>query len=142
MEFVALGIVAALAVVYFLLWNKIRKEQNGFRADLTEVTVGQLTNQVVHRKGKGGSFEDEPHKKTQVTYTYQVNEVNYRCDCTVIDRFKPMPASTKVVYQRKDPKMAYMPEFEEPDVKGMSSFYLSGTILFVLMAVLFLIFAL
>ena len=140
MEYVVLALVFVLAVVYMALWVRIRRNQNGFCDGMVEVTVGQLVAQSVQRKGKTGTFGDETHKKTQVTYRYQVNDVTYDCHCTIIDHFRPMPASTRVAYQRKNPQMSYLPEFEAPDVKGMSSFYLSGSVLFFVIGVLYILF--
>ena len=140
MEYIALAIFGVLTVVYFMLWLRIRRDRNGFREELTTLTSGRLTNQVVQRKGKSGALGDEGNKKTQVTYTYEVNGVTYHCACTLVNHFRPVPASTKVVYQLKHPDMAYLPEFEKPDVKGMGAFYLSGAILFFSMALVYIIF--
>ena len=56
----------------------------------------------------------------------------------MMSMIKAVPASTKVVYQRKRPQMSYLPEFEEPDTKGMRGFYLSGALFFLLSALLFI----
>ena len=136
MDYIILVAVFLLAGVDLWLYLRIRREQNGYRTDLTEETVAQLIDQVVYRKGKSGN---EAHKKTVVSYRFQVSEVTYQTDCTLVDHFRPVPASTKMVFQRKNPQMAYLPEFEKPDVLGMSLFYLCGSVLFFLLGVLYLI---
>ena len=105
-----------------------------------ELTTGQLTGETVERKATAHRFSDEKHKKTVVTYTYYVNNEPYQCECVLLDRFQAMPASTRVVYQRKRPEYAYLPEFEEPDVKGMRVYYLCSAVFFLLAAVLFICF--
>jgi hypothetical protein len=91
-------------------------------------------NAIAHR------FSDAKHKKTVVTYTYYVNNEPYQCECVLLDRFQAMPASTKVVYQRKRPEYSYLPEFEEADTKGLANVHLATAIFFLLSAVLMLCF--
>ena len=136
MDYIILVAVFLLAGVDLWLYLRIHREQNGFRADLTEEAVAQLIDQVVYRKGKSG---DDAHKKTVVSYRFQVGEVIYQTECTLVDHFRPVPSSTKVVYQPKNPKMAYLPEFEKPDTKGMSLFYLCGSLLFCLLGILYFV---
>ena len=142
LEYVALGIVVMLAIVYLALWFKTRREQNGFRPDLTLTVSAQLTDQVIQRKEKTSAFGEKVHKLTKVTYSYQVEGETYHCECTLVDHFKPVPASTKVICQRKRPQISVLPEFEKVDQKGMSVFYLSGSILFWILAAMYVNFAL
>ena len=137
MNTIIFAAVLILAVTDLILYLRVRREQNGFRPDLTEEAVAQLSEHIVYRKGKDGN--DDQRKRTQIAYRFQVGDVTYQTECTLVDHFRPIPASTKVVYQRKNPQMAYLPEFEKPDVKGMSAVHLSGAILFFLLAVLFVI---
>jgi hypothetical protein len=105
-----------------------------------ELTTGQLTGETVERNATTRSLSDEKHKKTVVTYTYYVNNERYQCECVLLDRFQAMPASTKVVYQRKRPEYAYLPEFEAADTKGLANVHLATAIFFLLSALLALCF--
>ena len=130
MEYGALAIFILLAIGYFAAWYWTRKHQNGFEESRIEMTTGQLTGETVERKAITRSFSDEKHKRTVVTYTYYVNNEKYQCECVLLDRFQAVPASTRVVYQRKRPEYAYLPELEEADIKGMRAYYLSVAIFF------------
>lgn len=138
MEYVALVIFFLLSAGYFTAFGLNIYRKNGFREQDVETVTGQLTGETVERKSTDRRFSDQKQKKTVVTYSYQVNGVKYDCECTLLDRFKAMPASTKVIYQRKRPQMAYLPEFEEPDTKGMRGFYLSAALFFLLSALLYI----
>ena len=138
MEYIALGIFFLLSAGYFTAFGLTVYRKNGFRQQDVETVTGQLTGQTVERQIAARRYSERKQKKTVVTYSYQVNGVKYDCECTLLDRFKAVPASTKVVYQRKRPQMSYLPEFEEPDTKGMRGFYLSGALFFLLSALLFL----
>ena len=141
MEYVALVIFFLLSAGYFTAFGLTVYRQNGFREQDVETVLGQLTGQTVERKATAHRFSDEKHKKTVVTYTYYVNNEAHECECVLLDRFQAMPASTKVVYQRKRPYMAYLPEFEKPDVKGMRMFYLCAALFFLLGALLYVLIA-
>ena len=140
MEYGALAIFFLLSIGYFAAWYWTRKHKNGFEESRVELTTGQLTGETVERNATAHRFSDEKHKRTVVTYTYYVNNEKYECECVILDRFQAMPASTRVVYQRKRPEYAYLPEFEEPDPKGMSTYHLCSAIFFLLAAVLVLCF--
>ena len=129
-------ILILLSAFYFVSWFRSRRNKNGFHEDLTETAVGQLTGEAVQRKVPSNSLSGKTHKKTTVTYAYQVEGVTYQCECVVLDRFQAMPASTRVIYQRKHPKLSYLPEFEEPDNKGMQPVLLTGGVFFLLMGLL------
>lgn len=129
-------ILILLSAFYFVSWFRSRRNKNGFHEDLTETAVGQLTGETVQRKVPSNSLSGKTHKKTTVTYAYQVEGVTYQCECVVLDRFQAMPASTRVIYQRKHPKLSYLPEYEEPDNKGMQPVLLTGGVFFLLMGLL------
>lgn len=129
-------VLIALSAFYFVSWVRSRRSKNGFREDLTETAIGQLTGETVQRNVPSGSLSGKTHKKTTVTYAYQVDGTTYQCECVVLDRFQAMPASTRVVYQRKHPKLSYLPDFEKPDETGMGLVLLSGGIFFLVMGVL------
>ena len=129
-------VLIALSAFYFVSWVRSRRSKNGFREDLTETAIGQLTGETVQRKAPSSSLSGKTHKKTTVTYAYQVDGVIYQCECVVLDRFQAMPASTRVVYQRKHPNISYLPEFEKPDEKGMQLIMVSGGVFFLLMGLL------
>ena len=138
MEYVALAIFFVLAAGYLTAFGLTVSSKNGFKDGLTEITTGQLTGQTVERKAPARRFSEEKHKKTVVTYTYYVNNVAYQCECILLDRYQAVPASTRVVYQRKQPQMAYLPEFEQADVKGLRIFYLCAGVFFLMAALLYL----
>ena len=128
-----------LSAFYFLSWFRTRRNKNGFHEDLTETAIGQLTGETVQRNVPSGSLSGKTHKKTTVTYAYQVDGTTYQCECVVLDRFQAMPASTKVVYQKKNPQVCYLPEFEKVDEKGMQLSYLGLGLLFLVLAALTLL---
>lgn len=137
MEYGALAIFFLLSIGYFAAWYWTRRHKNGFEESRIEVTTGQLTGETVERNATAHRFSDEKHKRTVVTYTYYVNNEKYECECVILDRFQAMPASTRVTYQRRRPRMSYLPDFEEPDTKGMRGFYLSAALFFLIAALLF-----
>ena len=138
MEYIALGIFFLLSAGYFTAFGLTIYRKNGFRQQDVETVTGQLTGQTVERQIAAHRFSDEKHKRTVVTYTYYVNNEKYECECVILDRFQAMPASTRVIYQRKRPRMSYLPEFEEADTKGTRGFYLSAALFFLLSALLFI----
>ena len=137
MEYIALGIYLLLSAGYFTAFGLTVYRKNGFREQDVETVTGQLTGETVERKAVTRHFSDQKQKRTVVTYSYQVNGVTYDCECTILDRFQAMPASTRVTYQRRRPRMSYLPDFEEPDTKGMRGFYLSAALFFLIAALLF-----
>ena len=140
MEYVSLVIFFLLSAGYFAAFGLTIYRKNGFREQDVEIVTGQLTGETVERKVVAHGFSDQKQKKTVATYTYYVNGEAHHCECVLLDRFKSMPASTKVVYQRKHPYMAYLPEFEKPDVKGMRIFYLCAALFFLISSLLVLFF--
>ena len=138
MEYVALVILFLLSAGYFTAFGLTIYRKNGFRVQDVETVTGQLTGETVERKATTHRFSKKKHKKTIATYTYYVNGKAYQCECTLLDHFKAMPASTKVVYQRRRPQLSYLPEFEEADTKGTRGFYLSAALFVLLSALLFI----
>lgn len=139
MEYVALVILFLLSAGYFTAFGLTIYRKNGFRVQDVETVTGQLTGETVERKATTHRFSEKKHKKTIATYTYYVNGKAYQCECTLLDHFKAMPASTKVVYQRRRPQLSYLPEFEEADLKGMQGFYFWGGLFFLLSALIYIL---
>ena len=135
MDYIAPILLVIFSIFYWVSWANSRRTKNGFREDLTDCTVGQLTGETVQRKAHAGGLSAQTHKKTTVVYTYQVDDKSYTCETVVLDRFQAMPASTKVVYQKKNPQVCYLPEFEKMDEKGMQLSYLCFGILCLALAV-------
>ena len=139
MDYIAPILLIIFSVFYWASWANCRRTKNGFREDLTDCTVGQLTGETVQRKAHAGGLSAQTHKKTTVVYTYEVDGKPYTCETVVLDRFQAMPASSKVVYQKKNPQVCYLPEFEKVDEKGMQLSYLGLGLLFLVLAALTLL---
>ncbi|MBQ9842670.1 MAG: hypothetical protein IJO31_00790 [Oscillospiraceae bacterium] len=132
MAAIILFIFAAAFLVALIL--NLRYEL-GFQDRFTGEIYAQLTHEKVERNIRLTKWGEACHKRTTATYSYMVNGVQYNHVCTVIDRFKRMPSSSKLIYQLKNPQAAYLPEFESCSLKGMRVFILFGMLLFVTLGV-------
>ena len=102
----------AFAAVFLILCILSACENHGFRKQLTDITIGQLIHTEIERNVHIKKAEKNTHKWICATYMYKVYDNSYTKKCIVIDRYKPMPCSTKVIYQKRKPQYAYLPEFE------------------------------
>ena len=128
--FIASLILGVFFVAFFIGWICVLRRKLGFREGHTCMIYAQLTDEKVKKNVNKSQFGEWNHKRTTATYSYTVNDIRYSHQCVVYDRLKPMPSSSKLIYQKKYPKVAYLPEFEPANEKGFCLFLFVGMLLF------------
>ena len=117
-------------LAFFVGWIWALRRKLGLERGNTCTLSAQLTNEKVEKNVNKTQWGDWKHKRTTATYSYIVNGIRYDRTCVVYDRVKPMPSSSKLIYQKKYPKVAYLPEFEPANEKGFCLFLFVGMLLF------------
>lgn len=84
-----------------------------FRGDKAAEVSGKLSFYEL-RKNVALKKADTHHgDRTYFAYSYEVGGITYTTRKKVTDlRPKRLPASTKIIYQVRNPKYSYLPEFE------------------------------
>lgn len=119
MERIVLAAIQLLFSLIFLLVAVVLKLRvRGFRTGKSEVTVGVLSHMEYEKNVKIHRWEDRGHKWICGTYTYIVDGIKFDAQCIVIDRSGALPSSTRVIYQSKRPRIAYLPEFQKAPREG------------------------
>ena len=127
---IIVAIFYAFSLMLFSMLIGMLWYERGFRAERTGTVYAQLTEETVERKVRTSKWDEPKHKRTNAVYSYVVNGIQYHRSCSVIDRFKPMPSSTKLIYQQKKPKAAYLPEFEVCSSKVLNIALVIGGLIF------------
>lgn len=93
-----------------LTWGRINR---GFRNGHTAATCGKLSFYELHRNVALNKADTHHGDRTYFTYSYEVGGVTYTTRKKVTDlRPKRLPSSTNVIYQIRNPRHSYLPEFE------------------------------
>lgn len=137
--FVASLILGLFFVAFFIGWILALRRMLGFREGHTCTVYAQLTDEKVEKNVNQSQCGEWNHKRTTATYSYTVNDIRYSHKCVVYDRLKSMPSSIKLIYQKKCPKAAYIPEFEPNMEKGYCLFLFVGMFIFGVFAIASLI---
>ena len=117
-RFVFAVIQLLFALIFLLVAVVLKHRDRGFRTGESEVTVGVLSHMEYKKNVKIQRWEDRGHNWIRGTYTYIVDGTKFAAQCIVIDRSGALPSSTKVIYQSKRPRIAYLPEFQKAPREG------------------------
>ena len=108
-------IVILIGIVFFLIDAYLVYVSLGFRKSTCKTCKGYLDNVTRHKDHYAGGKAGRFYKSyLDYVYVYRVNGQEYRISGGVPGAKENLPSSVDIVYQQKNPKLAYIKKLTFP----------------------------